>query len=173
MLREDKAAYFKIGWLKTTLFVTDRHAQSLWLSKEQYEEILNEGEDQAALVGERSGKRWWYFHGRVYWDNEGDLSGADVTALLYDRERKRERKLERAHAAMHVDTALTPRNREAIPQDVKTRVWQRDQGRCTQCGSQERIEFDHIVPLSMGGSSTDRNLQLLCELCNREKGASL
>jgi 5-methylcytosine-specific restriction endonuclease McrA len=41
------------------------------------------------------------------------------------------------------------------------------------CGSQERLEFDHIVPVAMGGSGTVRNVQLLCETCNREKGATL
>jgi 5-methylcytosine-specific restriction endonuclease McrA len=28
-------------------------------------------------------------------------------------------------------------------------------------GAQEDLEFDHIIPVSMGGSSTERNLQLL------------
>ena len=63
--------------------------------------------------------------------------------------------------------------REPIPQEVKDRVWRRDQGRCVSCGSQELLEFDHIIPLAMGGSNTERNLQLLCERCNREKAANL
>lgn len=39
--------------------------------------------------------------------------------------------------------------------------------------SNANLEYDHIVPLAMGGSNTERNLQLLCADCNREKGASL
>ncbi len=56
---------------------------------------------------------------------------------------------------------------------MKTAVWRRDEGRCTRCGSPQSLEFDHVIPLSMGGSNTVRNLQLLCEPCNSSKGASL
>lgn len=61
------------------------------------------------------------------------------------------------------------RTREPIPEDVKFEVWRRDQGRCVICGSQENLEFDHIIPFSKGGSSTARNIQLLCQNCNRHK----
>lgn len=63
-----------------------------------------------------------------------------------------------------------PKSRTAIPRDVQREVWRRDQGRCIQCGSQERLEIDHMIPVSKGGSNTARNLQLLCEMCNRSKG---
>lgn len=60
-----------------------------------------------------------------------------------------------------------------IPIDVRREVWRRDEGKCVNCGSQERLEFDHIIPFSLGGSNTARNVQLLCEICNRDKGATL
>ncbi len=63
--------------------------------------------------------------------------------------------------------------RERIPDSVRLFVWQRDQGKCVQCGSAEKIEFDHIIPVIKGGSNTERNVQLLCEQCNRTKGASI
>lgn len=63
--------------------------------------------------------------------------------------------------------------RETIPREAKDRVWRRDEGRCTECGSRERLEFDHVIPLALGGSNTERNLQLLCETCNRRKAAAL
>ncbi len=63
--------------------------------------------------------------------------------------------------------------RQAIPEVVRHEVWRRDQGRCARCGGQRRLEFDHIIPLSKGGSSTARNIQLLCESCNRTKGTTL
>ena len=63
--------------------------------------------------------------------------------------------------------------RKPIPKNVKMYVWQRDQGRCVDCGSKERLEYDHIIPVSKGESNTDRNIQLLCEHCNRSKGSSI
>lgn len=65
------------------------------------------------------------------------------------------------------------KKRETIPQDVKDKVWQRDNGMCVECGSKEKLEFDHIIPFSKGGSSTYRNVQLLCEPCNRKKHDNL
>jgi len=63
--------------------------------------------------------------------------------------------------------------RERIPDDVQIFVWRRDSGKCVKCGSTQNLEFDHIIPLSKGGSNTARNIQLLCESCNRSKGASI
>ncbi|MBR4789476.1 MAG: HNH endonuclease [Treponema sp.] len=61
------------------------------------------------------------------------------------------------------------RKRPAIPSAVKREVFLRDQGRCVICGSRENIEFDHELPFSKGGSSTVRNIRLLCQKCNRHK----
>jgi len=59
--------------------------------------------------------------------------------------------------------------REVIPDDVKIYVWRRDQGKCVKCSGQTNLEYDHIIPVVKGGSNTERNLQLLCERCNRSK----
>ena len=63
--------------------------------------------------------------------------------------------------------------RTGISKDAQSFVWNRDGGRCVECGSNENLEFDHIIPVSKGGSNTARNLQLLCEPYNRRKGASI
>ena len=60
-----------------------------------------------------------------------------------------------------------------IPPSVKLAVWRRDQGKCVQCKSKEKLEYDHIIPVTKGGSNTERNVQLLCEKCNREKAAKI
>lgn len=56
-----------------------------------------------------------------------------------------------------------------IPKHVQREVWRRDRGRCVECETKELLEFDHIIPFSKGGSNTARNIQLLCEKCNRTK----
>jgi 5-methylcytosine-specific restriction endonuclease McrA len=63
--------------------------------------------------------------------------------------------------------------RERIPDSVRLFVWQRDQCKCVKCGGAEKLEFDHIIPIAKGGSNTERNIQLLCEQCNRAKGVSI
>jgi len=68
---------------------------------------------------------------------------------------------------------LEDATREALPEHVRLFVWRRDGGKCVRCGSRERLEFDHIIPVVAGGSNTERNLQLLCESCNRSKGATV
>jgi hypothetical protein len=45
--------------------------------------------------------------------------------------------------------------------------------RCVCCGVKGpgvRFEGDHILPLKFGGPTTVENSQLLCSLCNRQKG---
>lgn len=60
-----------------------------------------------------------------------------------------------------------------IPQQVMNNVWNRDNGKCVSCGSNQNLEFDHIIPYSKGGSNTYRNIQLLCESCNRQKSSKI
>jgi len=80
----------------------------------------------------------------------------------------------RREVEAYENRALLPiARREAIPDSVRMFVWQRDEGRCVKCGSKEKLEFDHIIPVADGGGSTSRNIQLLCETCNRVKGRSV
>ena len=65
------------------------------------------------------------------------------------------------------------KRRETIPKNVKQEVWERDKGRCVNCGSNEKLEYDHIIPIAKGGANTVRNIQLLCEPCNRTKSAKI
>lgn len=62
-------------------------------------------------------------------------------------------------------------DRRAISSSVRMEVWRRDGGKCVKCGSRENLEYDHIIPISKGGSNTARNIELLCEKCNRSKSA--
>ncbi|HTD08258.1 MAG TPA: HNH endonuclease signature motif containing protein [Solirubrobacteraceae bacterium] len=115
---------------------------------------------------------WWY-DDAFYWTTAGAYNSADIKALLYTRQRQSERELEHAHAVLAASASPAKRKREPIPKDVRLAVWARDEGRCVECGSDFDIQYDHIIPFSMGGASTVENLQLLCARCNQTKGGRL
>lgn len=114
---------------------------------------------------------WWWFGDRFYWENQG-YSAEDVMALVRERERRQERQLKRAHDMLVLDRDPTHR-REPIPQAVRRAVFERDGGHCVQCGSTFDLQYDHILPVALGGATTVANLQLLCSECNRDKSDSL
>lgn len=61
-----------------------------------------------------------------------------------------------------------------IPSSVKQEVWKRDSGKCRDCGSDQNLHFDHIIPFSKGGTSlTADNIQLLCAKHNLSKSAKI
>lgn len=59
-----------------------------------------------------------------------------------------------------------------IPRHMIIRVVRRDNNTCQACGKilkDNEIEFDHIIPLSKGGSTEEHNLRVTCFDCNRGK----
>jgi hypothetical protein len=111
------------------------------------------------------------FRDRLY-ELHGPLTD-DEFALLTWRESEREQKFFariRERQERTVRPAADPRT--TIPTAVRREVWNRDGARCVECGSTADLEYDHLIPVSRGGSSTVRNIRLLCEACNRRKGDS-
>ena len=67
------------------------------------------------------------------------------------------------------ENKLKPRSR-VIPTEVKRMVWERDQGRCTMCGANDELHFDHDLPFSKGGTSISvDNVKILCARHNLSK----
>lgn len=52
-------------------------------------------------------------------------------------------------------------------------LYVKQRGKCTICKEYlfGKFEVDHIKPLVKGGTNKPENLQLLCQKCNRTKGA--
>lgn len=168
MLRKDAKARFErcgVFGQKYTFVYGSRHTTAF--RKADYDAIIDAQYHEPVLIVEDGdmGRTWWLFNEQFYWEDES-LTQREVHALLLDRERKSRNRVELAVASMEG----IPTGRERIPDRVKALVWNRDGGRCVKCGSQNRLEFDHIIPVSKGGSNTERNLQLLCQQCNRSKG---
>jgi hypothetical protein len=140
---------------------------------EEYNSILRVQQNIPVVIVKGGNRRtWWMFKGDFYWEDEG-YTALEVQALVLKRIRDKEKRLKRAKTLMEQEEAISSARREKIPDDVKIFVWRRDEGKCVKCGSKENLEFDHIIPISKGGSNTARNIQLLCERCNREKGDSI
>ncbi len=178
MLKEDKQAGFIC---RKILFITvayrfvagDKEANSS-LNPPQYARMWEEQERLPVRLmrDQATGKAWWLYRERFFWESD-NLSAKDVQALIVEQERIKQRRIARAKNAMDLPTDTLTSRRRSIPDEVKEFVWRRDRGRCVKCGTQKDIEFDHVVPLSLNGSNTARNLQLLCAACNRSKGPGL
>jgi HNH endonuclease len=116
-----------------------------------------------------SRRSFFYYKGSIWASSEPGLKDDDLRILC-------ERKIVRDAAKLEsLKCCANPKAfaRAAIPEEVRLQVWRRDSGKCAKCGSRQNLEFDHIVPVSMGGSSTARNIELLCQDCNRDKGATV
>ena len=141
-------------------------------TKEQWAADRARQQSQPVLVLSTTDRNLWQFQSRFYWDNDG-LNGNQVYALLVTRGQREQQRIERAQAMVAMGTVPRGQVRGAIPDDLKQYVWLRDEGRCRQCGNRHELQYDHIIPVSMGGSTTAENLQILCGPCNRRKGAGL
>jgi hypothetical protein len=121
--------------------------------------------------------RCWICRGRIFLVEGAGLVSYDELMLRIQhaalREEKDFRRLQREVQALENLRSTDAARRERIPDNVRLFVWQRDEGKCVRCGGNRNLEFDHIIPVAEGGSSTARNVQLLCEACNRQKGKSV
>lgn len=68
-------------------------------------------------------------------------------------------------------SSLVRKGWDRVARKMRPAVFARDGANCQKCGSTERLEIDHIQPLSRGGTNDLGNLQVLCLPCNRSKGA--
>jgi hypothetical protein len=143
------------------------------LSVEEYQQAREQQEQEPVLIATYRERNFWCYDDAIYWTNNWEYDSEDVKALLFARERQSQRQLEHAHALMAAATTPAARKRDPIPKDVKLAVFKRDEGKCVECGSDFDLQYDHIIPFSMGGADTVANLQLLCSRCNQQKGGKL
>lgn len=176
MLREVRNAGFArrltpLGW-RWHVVHGGRAGSVTWRAGRMRAMRARQREEPVALFRRDGRTTWWWFEDRLYREDDG-LAARDVLALVRERERRRRRTLDRAHAALAADAAPPRPRREHVPRDVRLAVWRRDGGRCVACGSGFDLQYDHVIPVALGGASTVENLQVLCAACNRRKGAAL
>lgn len=149
-LNNDLQFDFKISYFTKTDWTTiiSRNPKELGINNHKdVKDIMEYGEtdDLLRLESDKEMFEKWKYTYKMY-----DIRESNVFSLFANIEKKKEL-------------------REKIPQHIIDKVWRRDMGKCGICGSKEKLEIDHIIPVSKGGSSTYRNLQLLCEKHNRSK----
>lgn len=94
----------------------------------------------------------------------------------YREEEEDERKVYRFILMPEVNIPLFAQSSSSsrqIPARIRALVWERDGGRCQECGSTQNLVFDHIIPVALGGASTASNVQILCASCNAAKSATI
>jgi len=171
MLREVKGAAFgrrltPLGWRYHATW-----DPALAWGTRRFRRLVARQSGEPVALHDAGRRRCWLFEDRVYWEDDG-LSASDVRALVREREHRLRRRLERAHALAAAGTEPAARRRP-IPRELRIAVWKRDGGACVDCGSRFDLQYDHVIPVALGGASTPENLQVLCAPCNQRKGAAL
>ena len=115
-------------------------------------------------------RRYWLYADRVYWEDE---ASAPPTCARW-------RTSAPTGSAAGSSAPTPPPRRPARPPPAAARparlraaVWARDGGACAECGARFDLQYDHVIPVALGGATTMENLQVLCAPCNQRKGAAL
>lgn len=114
-----------------------------------------------------------FLYQNAFYAVNGPYSIEEAKLILVDSLRKKKRKAEYLMARKDIPESELEYERQPISEEVRHEVWRRDKGRCVKCGSVHNLEYDHVIPVSLGGANTARNIQLLCEPCNRQKSNNI
>lgn len=64
-------------------------------------------------------------------------------------------------------------NKKKMPARLRYKILERDNYTCQRCGDRApnvKLHVDHLIALSRGGMTEERNLMTLCQKCNMGKG---
>jgi hypothetical protein len=175
MLREVKNAGFvpRGVWLwRRYVFVAGTARGAGGITRSLYALCSEAQRTEAIVVLTDPPRRYWWCRDRFWWEDD-DLTAQDVLALVHERDRRRQRRLDHAHALLAADAAPAGPRRRPVAREVREAVFRRDGGRCVECGSDFDIQYDHVIPVALGGANTVENLQILCAPCNQRKGGRL
>lgn len=179
MLRVDnKAELVKLPWTLGRMLSGRRHAvqsgrkiMELRWSKTEVRAAQQAQATEPVQVWRDGRRSLWLFMDSFYWDDDG-LGAEDVKALVLQRKRRLEQKLQSARSMMRAEENGRP-TRAPISTELRRAVFERDGGCCVECGETFDLQYDHILPVARGGATTLENLQLLCAECNRRKSDSI
>lgn len=169
-LRKKLVRYYRCSIGRNPLTVDGRVLE--WKASQWDNSMQRQWHQPWPIIATKDGRQHWMFRGQYWWDDE-TLSPSDVQALIWERERLQRARLERARLNQQLArNGARPETRPVISKELKLAVYRRDGGRCVACGSTFDLQYDHVIPFSLGGATSLENLQLLCSSCNQAKGAS-
>jgi hypothetical protein len=87
----------------------------------------------------------------------------------------------KAQAKPHRLVKSAPQNQRTITRAVKESIYSRAHARCEsispvngkRCTARTQLQWDHIRPIAMGGSSSVENIRVLCFSCNQRQRMKL
>lgn len=95
-------------------------------------------------------KEWWNARSREYFSKNPEKR------VIYQQNRR----------------AKTRIGGGKLSKDLRSKLMQKQGHKCAACAASLTVvkpHLDHIMPLALGGRHEDRNMQLLCWLCNQQK----
>lgn len=163
-----------------------------WRSKGQIEEYMSQHQHK-----QNANLLWQYFKSVIEWVKgtfpvyRPIMKGVNW-GELYDEYHEQQfdtDKLEAEISSLLMDDDVTKQNGvfhyvltrqekylnlRAFSPAQKMAAYERQSGICVRCNQRfdiSQMEADHITPWSLGGNTTSENCQMLCQDCNRRKGA--
>jgi hypothetical protein len=122
-------------------------------------------------------QRFWCFKDRLVWVNRPSRSSADyefislkVEEFFFETEDEFLRLKHKVERLRNLKENRKSATRGYIADDVLAYVLVRDEEKCVKCSSKQSLQFDHILPISRGGSDEPDNLRVLCRSCNLARG---
>lgn len=122
--------------------------------------------DRQPFYGEIQ-KPFSHYDKRAYFNRFGSWTEACKAFIFFKKN-----DLEFAES-LRKNSAVKPRS---ISGKMRLRIFKRDNYACLICGKSPAtqhgtiLHLDHIVPVSKGGDSDDKNLRTLCNKCNLGRG---
>jgi hypothetical protein len=116
------------------------------------------------FVLKREGRAWWWYLNRSWWVDGGVRRSKVAEAVL----RRDLQLMLAADAVARARIAILGESEGKeglpVPDALHLNVWSRHRGRCVDCGSDERVNFDKILATSER-RATPLNFELRCETC--------